>query len=348
MTEVQAAGYASAIGKLLHAHGPAPRARVVAALMAFGVSEDQVSLILERGLSIGLILEDPASAGLRAPPYVRRDASAFLGDGIIDAGKDPDVARRLAVLRILLSTLPVVMWVIDRSGYFVYWEGKAAERMGVAEGTFVGQNFYDMFANHASAAHFARALGGEISHDSWEYGELFWENWCFPIKNASGEVELAAFVSLDVTEAKRVELELRDKLTTIEQQQRVISELSTPIIEVWDKVMALPLLGAVDATRAGAVMTNLLAEVVGKAAHFVLLDLTGVEAVDEATASHILDLIRAVRLLGAEGIITGIRPSVAQTMVMLGVDLQGIVTHASLRQGLQDCMRKLRQGPRTK
>jgi rsbT co-antagonist protein RsbR len=107
--------------------------------------------------------------------------------------------------------------------------------------------------------------------------------------------------------------------------------------------LVLPLLGVVDSMRAAEVMGEVLQGVVNKEANFVLLDLTGVEIVDTATASHIIDLIRAIRLLGAEGIITGIRSSVAQTMVSLGVSLEGMITHATLRQGLQYCIRQLKQ-----
>jgi rsbT co-antagonist protein RsbR len=123
----------------------------------------------------------------------------------------------------------------------------------------------------------------------------------------------------------------------------VINDLSIPVIEVWDKVLALPLLGIVDSMRAAEVMTGLLAAVVNKGSNFVLLDMTGVEVVDTATASHIIDLIRALRLVGAEGIITGIRSSVAQTMVSLGVGLEGMNTRATLRQGLHYCIRQLNQ-----
>ncbi|MDI1446672.1 STAS domain-containing protein [Polyangium sp. 6x1] len=344
MTDVQAAAYAAAVAKLLHAHGPTPRERLLAGCLAFGLSEEQANTIVERGLALSLYVVDPATGHLRAPQLLRREPTAFLGDGIIDARKDPDVARRLAILRVLLSTAPVAMWAVDQAGYIIYYEGKALEGLGLQDGQFVGQSFHEVFGEHACAPYVARAFNGEIVEVSWEYGGIIWQNWCFPLKNAGGEVELVSLVSMDVTEARHAEQELRERLTTIERQQRVISELSTPIIEVWDKVLALPLLGVVDSTRAAMVMTNLLAEVVNKASQFVLLDLTGVEAVDTATAGYMLDLLRAVRLLGAEGIITGIRPSVAQTMVTLGVDLGNIVTHATLRQGLQHCLRGLRQG----
>ena len=152
----------------------------------------------------------------------------------------------------------------------------------------------------------------------------------------------AASVSMILTEARRTERDLRDKIAMIERQQAVIRELATPIIEVWDNVLTLPMLGVVDSVRAAEVMENLLIHVSKKASRFVILDVTGVEAVDTSTAGHLLKVIQALKLLGAEGIITGIRPSVAQTMVALGVDMEQITTLARLRDGLRLCMKRLR------
>jgi rsbT co-antagonist protein RsbR len=148
-------------------------------------------------------------------------------------------------------------------------------------------------------------------------------------------------VGLDVSESKRKEQELSTQLELIQQQQQIIRELGTPIIQVWDEVLTVPMMGVVDSRRAADLMEDLLAEVVRTRARFAILDLTGVEVLDTATASHILRMVASIRLLGAEGIITGIRPTVAQTMVTLGVDLSTIVTLATLRDGLKLCMKKL-------
>ncbi|HSO00684.1 MAG TPA: STAS domain-containing protein, partial [Candidatus Nanopelagicales bacterium] len=127
----------------------------------------------------------------------------------------------------------------------------------------------------------------------------------------------------------------------IERQQEVIRNLETPILQVWDRVLTLPMIGVVDSRRAARVMDDLLAAVVRGRARFALLDLTGVDIVDTSTANHLIGMIRAVRLLGAEGIITGIRPDVAQTIVSLGVDLSSIVTVATLRDGLSLAIKRM-------
>ncbi|XYI01102.1 STAS domain-containing protein [Sorangium sp. So ce1128] len=101
------------------------------------------------------------------------------------------------------------------------------------------------------------------------------------------------------------------------------------------------MVGVVDSLRISEVMDNLLSAIVNKDARFAILDLTGVEAVDTRTAGDLIEMIKAIRLLGAEGIITGIRSNVAQTMIALGLDLSGVTTVGNLRAGLKLCMRRM-------
>ncbi len=150
-------------------------------------------------------------------------------------------------------------------------------------------------------------------------------------------------MTLDISERKRAERELQAKIDLIERQQEVIRTLSTPIIEVWEGVLVMPMVGILDSKRAADVMQDLLERVTASGAGHVILDLTGVEVVDTQVASHLLGLVGAVGLLGAEGVITGIRPSVAQTMVSLGLDLHRVVTHANLRAGLGHCIAATRR-----
>jgi PAS domain S-box-containing protein len=135
--------------------------------------------------------------------------------------------------------------------------------------------------------------------------------------------------------------QLASQLALIDRQREVIRNLETPIIQVWDRVLTVPMMGVVDSGRAARVMDDLLAAVMRDQARFAILDLTGVEIVDTATAAHLLSLINAVRLLGAEGIITGIRPNVAHTVVSLGLDLSSIISKANLREGLAFAIRRM-------
>jgi len=142
-------------------------------------------------------------------------------------------------------------------------------------------------------------------------------------------------------ELQRTEQELRDKLSLIERQQHELRALATPIIQVWDGVLTLPMIGVLDSARTAEVMDTLLEAIVRTGSRFAILDLTGVELVDTKTASYLLDLVAAIRLLGAEGIVAGIRSTVAQTIVSLGLDLVNITTLGNLRAALQYCIRRM-------
>lgn len=137
---------------------------------------------------------------------------------------------------------------------------------------------------------------------------------------------------------RRIEDELRQR---VEAQQQAIESMSTPIIQVWDDIVTMPVVGLVDSMRAADMKNSLLETVARTRARFAIVDLTGVDTVDTATADHLLKVMRAVGLLGARCVITGIQPSVAQIIVGLGLDMQGVTTLRSLREGLKYCMRTM-------
>jgi rsbT co-antagonist protein RsbR len=113
------------------------------------------------------------------------------------------------------------------------------------------------------------------------------------------------------------------------RQQREIAELSTPVVKLWDRVLALPLIGTLDSERTQVVMENLLQSIVDEGADIAIIDITGVPTVDTLVAQHLLKTVAAARLMGADCIVSGIRPQIAQTMVHLGVELN-VVSKASL------------------
>jgi rsbT co-antagonist protein RsbR len=134
--------------------------------------------------------------------------------------------------------------------------------------------------------------------------------------------------------AERFQNELTERLQTIEQQRAAIRELSTPVIEIWDRVLCLPVVGVMDSTRGAEMTEALLRGVVEKRARCTIIDVTGIEVMDTGTADHFLRMAKAVRLLGAECVITGISPGIAQTIVHMGVSLGDVRTHRSLRDAL--------------
>ena len=127
-----------------------------------------------------------------------------------------------------------------------------------------------------------------------------------------------------------IEVFQRGREQVIVRQQQELMELSTPVVTLWDGVLALPLIGALDSARTQVVMESLLQRIVETGAAIAIIDITGVPTVDTLTAQHLLKTVAAARLMGADCIISGIRPQIAQTIVHLGVELGSVVTKATL------------------
>lgn len=129
--------------------------------------------------------------------------------------------------------------------------------------------------------------------------------------------------------------DLESKLDTIERQRAAIRELSTPVIEVWAGVLCLPVVGVMDTARSSEMTDALLRAVTERKSQLAIIDVTGIEVMDTRTADHFIRMAQAVRLLGAECVLAGMSPSIAQTIVHMGVDLRGIVTFRTMREALQ-------------
>ncbi len=155
--------------------------------------------------------------------------------------------------------------------------------------------------------------------------------------------EAKAELNRALAQQEAVNRELEAKLETIEMQQAAIRELSTPIIEVWAGVLCLPVVGVVDSQRSAEMTETLLETIVAKQARMAIVDITGIDVMDTKTADHFIKMARAVRLLGAECIVSGINPGIAQTLTHIGVDLTGVRTLRSLRDALQLYLRETEQ-----
>lgn len=128
---------------------------------------------------------------------------------------------------------------------------------------------------------------------------------------------------------------IKSREEVILRQTDEITEISTPVIRVWDGVLALPIIGTLDSSRTQVVMENLLQEIVESGSSIAILDISGVPAVDSLVAQHLIKTVNATRLMGAECIISGIRPEIAQTVVHLGIDLSNIITKSTLASALK-------------
>jgi rsbT co-antagonist protein RsbR len=250
---------------------------------------------------------------------------------------------RERVLRMMLENLEIVAWQIDSKGVFTFHDGgKALAKVGLKPGQVVGVNALDMYGGDPTArAVVADALAGKATINVTDFADQVWQNWNLPLYDDDGELEGASGISLNISESRTREKELQAKLDLIHEQQNMIRELSIPLIETWEGVLTVPMVGVLDTGRSAEVMEKLLTEITERKSRFAIVDLTGVDVVDTAVASHIISLVRSIKLLGAEGIVTGIRPAMAQTMVQIGVDLTGIRTLGNLREALAYCIGRL-------
>jgi PAS domain S-box len=172
-------------------------------------------------------------------------------------------------------------------------------------------------------------------------GKMYWNYCCFsPIFNAEGEATHIVGCWKDITARKDRELAAqKSNLDIIAEQASQLAELSTPILTISDTTLVMPLIGAIDSNRVQQILENLLAGVANTHATSIIIDITGVPVVDSQVADSLIRASQAVRLLGAQVLLTGIRPEVAQTLIGLGVDLSSIITLGSLHDGINYTLR---------
>jgi rsbT co-antagonist protein RsbR len=155
------------------------------------------------------------------------------------------------------------------------------------------------------------------------------EYYAAPLKDDDGNIVGGLEYILDITERVKHEERLR-------QQARTISEISTPTIKLWDGIVVLPVIGVVDSNRAQQMMEKMLQKIVSTSAKVIILDISGVAAVDTAVANHLIKITKATQLLGCRCVISGVSPAVAQTIINLGIDMEGIYTNSTLSDALQE------------
>ncbi len=142
-------------------------------------------------------------------------------------------------------------------------------------------------------------------------------------------------------ELKEKNEELEEKFEIIQKQKDAMMELSTPTVQLWEGVLTLPVIGVLDSQRTQQMMEILLEEIVNKKARYVIIDITGVGYVDTKTADHLIKISRAVHLLGSECILSGMQPDVANTLVQIGVDLEGLTAVRNISDALKEVFTKL-------
>lgn len=256
---------------------------------------------------------------------------------------DEATAARCHAFERVIDEAPTSLWTVDGEGVCTFAAGRALETIGLDADSMVGLNMLEMFhENPDVAGGIVRALGGEtVSVTSSPVAGSRFESWYVPVREGHGDsVSGAAVFSVDVTGHAATGDAMRDRLDLIERQSAAIRALATPIIEVWEQVLCLPVIGTVDSSRTSEMMQGLLTSIAKRQARYAIVDLTGVEIVDSSTADHLIRLFRAAHVLGVEGILCGIRPAVANTVVSLGLDLGSIRMMRSLKEALRWCIRE--------
>ena len=167
-------------------------------------------------------------------------------------------------------------------------------------------------------------LRGELSKDAQAFADEIW----------------ATTDLLDKLALFTVETYVKSREDLIQRQQREMMELSTPVVQLWENILALPLIGTLDSERTQVVMESLLQKIVETGASIAIIDITGVPTVDTLVAQHLLKTVAAARLMGADCIISGIRPQIAQTIVHLGVNLSDVTTKASLADAFSIALKR--------
>jgi rsbT co-antagonist protein RsbR len=175
----------------------------------------------------------------------------------------------------------------------------------------------------------------EASYDLPDDSTMWAISTTIPMRNADGEITHILNAWEDITMRKQQEFEQRQhQEAIIEQQAATLAELSTPLLAISETTVIMPVIGAVDSGRAQKMTEALLTGIAATQARVAILDITGVPVVDTQVANAFIQAAQAMQLLGAQVILTGIRPEVAQTLVGMGVDLRGIVTRGTLRDGI--------------
>jgi len=267
-----------------------------------------------------------------------------------------------AMLTALFDENPDGVFIADGAGN-IHANPVCAAMTGTAQQTNVAPSdwseLYGIFFEDqvtripAGADPLARALKGETLSDAVIFmkGPTVPDGRFFSVNTRPLPGGGAIGVMRDITEQRRLQRDLAKRnadLAEREQENReliarlrvAVDELSTPVLEIWDEVLALPVVGIVDTQRSARMTERLLSEVVRTRSRSVIVDLTGVELIDTSTADRFLKLARSVQLLGARCLVTGLQPAVAQTLVELGVEFSTLETYHNLKGALQASIRR--------
>jgi rsbT co-antagonist protein RsbR len=259
-------------------------------------------------------------------------------------GTDPhQVNAQQDLLRLLVDNIAdYAIVLLDLNGRVLNWNPAAERLKGYAPEEIIGQpfsRFYteeDVRRGKPQSELETAAKEGRFEDEGWRVrknGSRFWANVVITaLRDEAGTLRGYGKLTRDLTERKEAE----DKIKR--QAQEILEMASVPVVQVWEGIVLVPLIGTLDSARTQQLMERLLQHVADSGSPVAVIDITGVPTIDTQTAQHLIETVSAVRLLGAAVVLTGVRPTIAQTLVHLGVDLSHVATRSSLAAGLRTAM----------
>ena len=290
-------------------------------------------------------------ASVSVTPIQDRDGSLV---GYVKIARDLTERREqqlaaLAVEQMLEAITDYEVIRLDPDGYVQSWSPGARRLKQYTEEEVLGHHvsmFYteeDVRAGLADREMATTVREGRFETEGWRVrkdGSRFWANVVLgPIRDGNGELVGFVKVARDLTER-------REQEQLVARQRDEILELSTPVIQVWDKILVLPLIGTLDSLRAARLTEGLLERIAQDQAEVVILDISGVPAIDTDVAQHLLKTVEAARLMGTASVLSGVRPETAQAIVHLGIELGSLRSRNSLRDALQLALQLVAAGDR--
>jgi rsbT co-antagonist protein RsbR len=285
---------------------------------------------------------------------IRKDGSRFWANVITTPLRDPvgnligfgKVLRDLSEhqqaterFRLIVESAPNAIVMADHAGIIVLVNSQTEQLFGYRRDELIGQSVELLVPARVRGVHpnyrasfFAdpktRAMGaGRDLYGVHKDGrEIPVEIGLNPLVTAEGPFVLASII--DITARKQAE-------ETIARQAQEILEVSTPVVQLWEGIIAAPLIGTLDSQRTEQFMERLLQRIVETNSPVALVDITGVPTIDTQTGQHLIETVTAVRMLGAQVVLTGVRPALAQTLVHLGIDLSHVITRSSMSAGVR-------------
>lgn len=244
------------------------------------------------------------------------------------------------LLQILVDNIrEYAILTLDPAGRVTTWTPTAERLKGYKADEIVGKHFSvfytkeDVESGKCTRELESAARDGRYEDEGWRVrkdGSRFWASVVLTaLRDPKGNLKGFGKVTRDLSDRKQADERLK-------QQSRDIMEMATvPVVQVWEGILLVPLIGMLDSARTQQLMERLLQRLTDTSSPVALIDITGVPTIDTQTAQHLIETVKAVRYIGADVVLTGVRPAIAQTLVHLGVDLSSATTRASLAAGLR-------------